>query len=153
MARSIALTMALVAGCTSTIDATPAPSTTVAPPAPEPSPTQAPPMSTTVATTTTTRPPRASRRQPRPPAPTEGMPGQDVTLACIRHWESRNNYRAVSRSGRYRGAYQFDQATYEANGGTGDPAEASVEEQDAAAATLLSRRGLQPWPTPARRCA
>lgn len=155
MARSIALTMALVAGCASTAD-TPAPSTTVAPTTTPPAPTS-----------TTSVPVVASTTSPRLTAPPvtgapdaggvvdqgEGMPGQEVTLACIRHWESRNNYRAVSRSGRYRGAYQFDQRTWEGNGGSGDPAAASAEEQDRTAATLLSRRGLAPWPTPARRCA
>jgi hypothetical protein len=143
-------------------------STTVAPLDPHP-------PSTTVApslhVTTTTAPPAvtaSSVQAARPPsttvappvpvvaegaAPREGMPGQDVTLACIREWESRGNYRAVSRSGRYRGAYQFDRRTWESNGGTGDPAEAAPAEQDQVASVLLERRGLSPWPTPARRCA
>lgn len=97
------------------------------------------------------KPERAARSKPRirlAPVPT----GDDV-LACIRRIESGGDYRAVSPSGRYRGAYQFDQRTFESVGGRGDPAEASPAEQDAAATTLLSRRGLQPWPTPSRRCA
>lgn len=35
--------------------------------------------------------------------------GDSATLACIRYHESRNNYRAVSRTGKFRGAYQFHQ--------------------------------------------
>jgi hypothetical protein len=68
-------------------------------------------------------------------------------LAKIRFCETRNNYAAVSASGRYRGAYQFDQVTWEAIGGTGDPAAASPAQQDARALALLRMRGTAPWPT------
>ena len=68
-------------------------------------------------------------------------------LAKIRFCETRNNYAAVSASGRYRGAYQFDQVTWEAIGGTGDPAAASPAQQDALALSLLRMRGTAPWPT------
>lgn len=77
----------------------------------------------------------------------------DATLRCIRHFESRGRYAAVNASGRHRGAYQFDLPTWRSVGGVGDPVEASIAEQDLRAALLLRRRGLQPWPTPARRCA
>lgn len=79
--------------------------------------------------------------------------GFEAMLGCIRHFESRGRYGAVSATGRFRGAYQFDLPTWRSVGGVGDPAEASVAEQDLRAALLLRRRGLQPWPTPARRCA
>lgn len=52
--------------------------------------------------------------------------------ACIRVQESTNNYGAVSEGGTYRGAYQFDMATFASAGGRGDPAKASPAEQDAA---------------------
>ncbi|MGI8796023.1 MAG: transglycosylase family protein [Acidimicrobiia bacterium] len=67
-------------------------------------------------------------------------------LACIRECESHGNYGAVSSSGTYRGAYQFDQRTWESVGGTGDPAAAPPEEQDARAAALYGQSGSSPWP-------
>jgi hypothetical protein len=67
-------------------------------------------------------------------------------LACIRECESHGNYGAVSSGGTYRGAYQFSQSTWEAMGGTGDPAAAPPEEQDARAAALYSSAGSSPWP-------
>ena len=67
-------------------------------------------------------------------------------LACIRQCESHGNYGAVSSGGTYRGAYQFSQSTWEAMGGTGDPAAAPPEEQDARAAALYSSAGSSPWP-------
>ena len=64
----------------------------------------------------------------------------------LRFCESTNNYQAISPSGTYRGAYQFDFATWQTVGGTGDPAAAPPEEQDARARELYARRGPQPWP-------
>ena len=65
---------------------------------------------------------------------------------ALRFCESTNDYRAVSASGAYRGAYQFDFETWLTVGGTGDPAHAPPEEQDARARELYARRGDQPWP-------
>jgi muramidase (phage lysozyme) len=67
-------------------------------------------------------------------------------LAAIRACESSGNYGAVSANGRYRGAYQFDQRTWQSVGGSGDPAAASPAEQDARAGQLRSQRGANPWP-------
>ena len=64
----------------------------------------------------------------------------------LRFCESTHNYEAISPSGKYRGAYQFDYATWQTVGGTGDPAAAPPEEQDARARELYARRGPQPWP-------
>ncbi|MEO0494611.1 MAG: transglycosylase family protein [Actinomycetota bacterium] len=64
----------------------------------------------------------------------------------LRFCESTHNYEAISPSGTYRGAYQFDFATWQTVGGTGDPAAAPPEEQDARARELYARRGPQPWP-------
>lgn len=69
--------------------------------------------------------------------------GLDGIKAC----ESGGDYGAVSSSGKYRGAYQFDQQTWESVGGSGDPAAASPAEQDQRAATLQQQRGSSPWPT------
>lgn len=46
----------------------------------------------------------------------------------------------------YRGLYQFDCQTWQSVGGTGDPAQASVEEQTRRAEMLQSQRGNAPWP-------
>ena len=64
----------------------------------------------------------------------------------LRFCESTHNYAAISPTGTYRGAYQFDYATWQTVGGTGDPAAAPPEEQDARARELYARRGPQPWP-------
>lgn len=64
----------------------------------------------------------------------------------LRFCESTHNYQAISPTGKYRGAYQFDYATWQTVGGTGDPAAAPPEEQDARARELYARRGHQPWP-------
>ncbi|MBA2437852.1 MAG: transglycosylase family protein [Acidimicrobiia bacterium] len=65
----------------------------------------------------------------------------------IKACESGGDYGAVSASGKYRGAYQFDQSTWESVGGSGDPAAASPAEQDQRAAALKSQRGSSPWPS------
>ena len=66
---------------------------------------------------------------------------------ALRFCESSDDYRAVSPSGKYRGAYQFDRSTWQTVGGEGDPADASAGEQDARARELYARRGAAPWPT------
>ena len=70
-----------------------------------------------------------------------------AVLAKIAQCESGGNIAAVSPSGQYRGKYQFSQATWEALGGTGDPAEAEESVQDAIAAKLYAERGAAPWPS------
>ena len=65
---------------------------------------------------------------------------------ALRDCESTDNYQAISPSGRYRGAYQFDLPTWETVGGAGDPALAPPLEQDARARELYAKRGHQPWP-------
>ncbi|HEX7094916.1 MAG TPA: transglycosylase family protein [Acidimicrobiales bacterium] len=75
----------------------------------------------------------------------EDVGGEDA-WARLRQCESGGNYQAVSPSGRYRGAYQFDQRTWESVGGVGDPADAPPEEQDLRARILYQRSGKRPWP-------
>lgn len=60
--------------------------------------------------------------------------------------ESRGNPRAVSSGGTYRGRYQFDAGTWASVGGVGDPAAASMAEQEYRAALLYLARGAAPWP-------
>ncbi len=76
-----------------------------------------------------------------------GSGGGGGDLAAIRACESGGNYGAVSPSGQYRGAYQFDLQTWQSVGGNGDPAEAPAAEQDARADQLRSQRGSNPWPS------
>lgn len=90
----------------------------------------------------TTTPRRAAT--PARAVPSTG--GSGGNLAGIRACESGGNYGAVSSTGAYRGAYQFDSQTWQAVGGTGDPAAASPAEQDARASQLASQRGSSPWP-------
>lgn len=73
--------------------------------------------------------------------------------ACTLEHESGGVYEAVSRGGTYRGAWQFDQRTWDSNAeasGRPDlvgvsPDLASVEDQDLVAHDTWVRRGNQPW--------
>jgi hypothetical protein len=67
-------------------------------------------------------------------------------LQRIAQCESGGNPRAVSSGGRYRGKYQFDRATWQRWGGTGDPAAAPESVQDRIALKLYRARGTAPWP-------
>jgi hypothetical protein len=67
-------------------------------------------------------------------------------LAGIAACESGGNPQAVSADGRYHGLFQFDQATWNAVGGTGDPAAASVAEQVRRAEILYAQAGPGQWP-------
>ena len=77
----------------------------------------------------------------------------DAALQRLRQCESGGNYRIVSASGAYRGAYQFNQATWNGvaarhyphlNGVR--PEQASPYDQDRMARALWAERGRQPWP-------
>ncbi|MDG2026348.1 MAG: transglycosylase family protein [Acidimicrobiales bacterium] len=74
-------------------------------------------------------------------------------LHRLRMCESTDNYEAVSPSGTYRGAYQFDQTTWNDVSGRHfpwlhgrDPKTVEPWWQDAMARALWSERGKQPWP-------
>lgn len=112
-----------------------------APTATAPSTTQTPPT-TAVADTV---PIAASFTAPGSYSPSGSGPSAEA-WAALRNCEAGGNYSAVSGSGRYRGAYQFDRSTWESLGGTGDPAAASPADQDLAAAVLYSMRGSRAWP-------
>lgn len=102
---------------------------------------------------------------PVPPAPPAPAPVADApsvssssgpsasAWAALRNCESGGNYSITNPSGKYRGAYQFDQSTWDsiarrhAPGLVGvDPAGASPSSQDAMAQALYSERGSDPWP-------
>jgi Transglycosylase-like domain len=67
-------------------------------------------------------------------------------LRSIAWCESRNNQRAVSSSGAYRGLYQFSFSTWRVVGGSGDPAAAPRSEQTWRAWVLLKNDGAGHWP-------
>lgn len=73
--------------------------------------------------------------------------GAGAGLEAIAACESGGNPAAVSPDGRYRGKYQFDRQTWQAVGGSGDPAAAPEAEQDRRAAALMAQAGRSPWPT------
>lgn len=74
-----------------------------------------------------------------------GGPSRAV-LERIAQCESGGNPRSIGGGGQFRGKYQFMQSTWEAMGGTGDPAAASEAEQDYRAAVLFVRWGADQWP-------
>ncbi|HEX6713622.1 MAG TPA: transglycosylase family protein [Thermoleophilaceae bacterium] len=67
-------------------------------------------------------------------------------LAAIAACESGGNPRAIGGGGQYRGLFQFDVGTWNAVGGQGDPAAASVAEQVKRAEILYSQAGPGQWP-------
>jgi peptidoglycan hydrolase CwlO-like protein len=75
-----------------------------------------------------------------------GGGGGGSALDAIARCESGGNPRAVSPDGQYRGKYQFSPSTWQAVGGSGDPAAASEAEQDRRAAMLYAQQGSSPWP-------
>jgi hypothetical protein len=72
-----------------------------------------------------------------------------AVLQRIAQCESGGNPRAVSADGRYHGKYQFDLPTWQAVGGSGNPAAAPESVQDQLAIKLYRQRGTAPW----GRCA
>jgi hypothetical protein len=67
------------------------------------------------------------------------------TLQAIAACESGGDPTTDTGNGFY-GKYQFDLATWQGVGGTGNPAQASEAEQDRRATILYARAGASPWP-------
>jgi resuscitation-promoting factor RpfC len=65
----------------------------------------------------------------------------DAIAAC----ESGGNW-AINTGNGYYGGLQFSPATWAANGGMGNPAHASREDQIRVAENVLARQGLGAWP-------
>ena len=80
---------------------------------------------------------RARARVPASPA----SPALEAIAAC----ESGGNPQTDTGNGFY-GKYQFTLATWQAVGGSGNPAQASEAEQDRRAAVLLAQAGPGQWP-------
>ena len=108
------------------------PQYTPPPPPPEPEPVEEPKIQV--------------RAYTPPPRTNYGNPSESQWLS-LRLCESSDNPRAISPQGWYRGLYQFDLSTWRSVGGTGDPIDASREEQDYRAQLLYAARGPSPWPT------
>lgn len=75
------------------------------------------------------------------PAFASADPNWDAIAAC----ESGGNWGANTGNGYY-GGLQFKQSTWEANGGSGNPANASREEQIRVANNVLQSQGIGAWP-------
>ncbi len=113
--------------------------------------TTAPPTSVPASTTT------AASVEDTAPESTATAPVGGPSAAqweALRGCESGGRYDAVNPNGRYRGAYQFSQATWDWVAGIAspgligvDPAAAAPADQDALALKLWELRGSSPWPT------
>ncbi len=72
-------------------------------------------------------------------------PTASPTMEAIAQCESGGNPATDTGNGFY-GKYQFTLQTWQAVGGTGNPAHASEAEQDRRAAALYAQAGPSPWP-------
>jgi resuscitation-promoting factor RpfB len=70
-----------------------------------------------------------------------------LNWSALARCESGGNPRAVSSGGTYRGLYQFTMGTWHSVGGSGDPIDASSNEQTYRAQVLYRRSGDSAWPT------
>lgn len=73
--------------------------------------------------------------------PAQASPDWDAIAQC----ESGGRWNTDTGNG-YRGGLQFKQSTWEANGGSGNPANASREEQIRVAENVLRSQGIGAWP-------
>jgi uncharacterized protein YabE (DUF348 family) len=81
------------------------------------------------------------------PAPSGPVPAYGgLNWAGLAQCESGGDPQAVNPAGPYYGLYQFDLGTWQSNGGTGNPIDASPEEQTRVAYNLYQARGRAPWP-------
>lgn len=78
--------------------------------------------------------------------PTTANAADDATWDALAQCESSGNWAASTGNGYY-GGLQFSQSTWEANGGSGNPAAASREEQIRVAENTLASQGWGAWPT------
>ena len=73
-----------------------------------------------------------------------------VNWDAIAQCESGGNWSTNTGNGVY-GGLQFKQATWSANGGVGNPATASREEQIRVAENVLRTQGIKAWPVCGKR--
>jgi hypothetical protein len=86
---------------------------------------------------------------PAPAASSSG--GWTGPWACIAQHESGGNPAENTGNGFY-GGLQFTMSTWQAYGGTGNPASASIGEQEAVAQRVLAAQGWGAWPNTSRMC-
>jgi len=101
-----------------------------------------PPATTTysdTAPTTTYTPPAASSYNP------------SGVWSCIAEHESSGNPATDTGNGYY-GMYQFSMSTWQAAGGTGNPADASAAEQTSVAQRVQQQQGWGAWPVSSAEC-
>jgi resuscitation-promoting factor RpfA len=75
---------------------------------------------------------------------------QPTNWDAVAECESGGNWGIDTGNG-YRGGLQFSQSTWEANGGSGNPANASREEQIRVAENVKATQGMGAWPTCGKR--
>src|SRR4051794_30011801 len=85
---------------------------------------------------------RARERATTASTASAATPQMSAIAAC----ESGGDPHAVGGGGAFRGKYQFTYASWQAVGGSGDPASAPEAEQDRRAAMLMARSGAGNWP-------
>jgi uncharacterized protein YabE (DUF348 family) len=78
------------------------------------------------------------------PRPTLAPTADGLNWAALAHCESTGNPRAVNPAGYY-GLYQFSLSTWASVGGSGNPADASPDEQTARAQMLYNKAGAGQW--------
>jgi hypothetical protein len=83
----------------------------------------------------------------RTPSPGTGRLNWGALYEC----ESTHNPRAVSPTGKFRGAFQFSLWSWREVGMTGDPIDYPYDVQLAAAKRLYARQGAGAWPYCGRR--
>lgn len=87
------------------------------------------------------------RAQPDPePEPAPEPVAVPAHLQAIAQCESGGDPTAIGGGGLYRGKYQFSVETWQAVGGSGDPAAAPEAEQDHRAILLYEQSGPGQWP-------
>jgi len=80
------------------------------------------------------------------PKPRYAPAADGLNWAALANCESGGNPREVSSNGQYRGLYQFTIGVWHSVGGSGDPIDASANEQTYRAQLLYRRAGDSPWP-------
>lgn len=111
--------------------------------------TAAPSASTDAAVRSTTSEERSTSEHSTAPAATSYSPSG--IWACIAQHESGGNPATDTGNGYY-GMYQFTLSTWQAAGGTGNPANASAAEQTAVAQRVQQMQGWGAWPVSSVEC-
>jgi uncharacterized protein YabE (DUF348 family) len=88
-----------------------------------------------------------TKAKPAAPSSGGGTPsGGGLNWAALAKCESGGNPRAVNPAGYY-GLYQFSLSTWAAQGGSGNPTDASASEQTKRAQILYGKTGASSWPS------